>query len=166
MSLITPEQINSLLPQTQCTKCGFNGCKPYAEAIANHEAQINRCSPGGEETIQALATLLHQDPLPIAIDVLPTMPSSQAVIDEERCIGCALCLKACPVDAIIGARKLMHTVITDWCTGCELCIAPCPVDCISASLLNPNVLKILLWINKPCSKQLWSGLKVRKREEG
>ena len=131
MNSVNSDQINSLLPQTQCTKCGFNGCKPYAEAIATQEAEINRCSPGGEETIQAIASLLHQPIIPIAPDVLPTIPASQAFIDEERCIGCALCLKACPVDAILGARKLMHTVITDWCTGCELCIAPCPVDCIS-----------------------------------
>lgn len=124
-------QIDALLPQTQCTKCGFDGCLPYAEAIAQQQADINRCSPGGAATIQSLASLLHQSSLPLAADVLPSAPEQIAVINEEQCIGCALCLKACPVDAILGARKLMHTVITDWCTGCELCVARCPVDCIS-----------------------------------
>ena len=125
------ESINNLLPQTQCTKCGFNGCLPYAQAIAAGQAEINRCSPGGENTIQALAQLLGKKSLPLADDVIPTPIQQVAVINEKHCVGCTLCLKACPVDAIIGAGKMMHTVIADWCTGCDLCVARCPVDCIA-----------------------------------
>ena len=124
------QQIDALLPQTQCTKCGFAGCLPYAQAIASQQAKINRCSPGGEATIQALANLLSVPYVALATDVEDSPPNSLAMIDEARCIGCTLCLKACPVDAILGARQLMHTVITDWCTGCGLCLSPCPVDCI------------------------------------
>lgn len=130
MNTSLTEKIEALLPQTQCTKCGFNGCLPYAEAVAAQQADINRCSPGGSQTIHALANLLQKDPLPLATDVVPTLTEQVAVIKEENCIGCTLCIQACPVDAIIGAGKLMHTVLTAWCTGCELCIARCPVDCI------------------------------------
>lgn len=129
--MVSAQDIDALLPQTQCTKCGFNGCLPYAEAIAQGTAEINRCSPGGDATIHALSELLKQPATPLANDVLPSSTETIAVIDEERCIGCVLCIKACPVDAIIGAGKLMHTVISDWCTGCELCVPRCPVDCIS-----------------------------------
>ncbi|MFI4955491.1 MAG: RnfABCDGE type electron transport complex subunit B [Gammaproteobacteria bacterium] len=131
MNTSLTQKIEALLPQTQCTKCGFNGCLPYAEAIASQQTDINRCSPGGSITIQALADLLSKDPIPLAADVVPTLSEQIAVIKEEHCIGCTLCLKVCPVDAIIGAGKLMHTVLAEWCTGCELCIARCPVDCIS-----------------------------------
>lgn len=118
--------IDALLPQTQCGKCGHPGCQPYAEGIAAGEA-INKCPPGGTATLHALADLLQVPELPLA---LPATPAQIAVIREAECIGCTKCIQACPVDAIIGAAKLMHTVISDECSGCELCIAPCPVDCI------------------------------------
>jgi electron transport complex protein RnfB len=121
------DRINALLPQTQCGQCSYPGCKPYAEAIAGGEADINRCPPGGETVILALADLLGRDPLPLDGEEKPPMI---AVIDEQTCIGCTLCIQACPVDAILGAAKQMHTVITVECTGCELCLPPCPVDCI------------------------------------
>jgi Na+-translocating ferredoxin:NAD+ oxidoreductase subunit B len=125
------DQIDSILPQTQCGQCGFAGCRPYAEAIAAGEAEINRCPPGGEAGIQALADLLGRDPVPLDEEVgeEKTAPTV-AYIDEQVCIGCTLCLQACPVDAILGAAKQLHTVIESECTGCELCIEPCPVDCI------------------------------------
>lgn len=125
------DRIDALLPQTQCTKCGYDGCYPYATAIALDGAAINRCPPGGEDGIQALATLLDTAVLPPDPDCGMQQPLMLAVIDEEHCIGCTLCIQACPVDAIIGANKLMHTVIADRCTGCDLCVAPCPTDCIS-----------------------------------
>ncbi|NRB42623.1 MAG: electron transport complex subunit RsxB [Pseudomonadales bacterium] len=120
------DQINELLPQTQCGQCGFPGCKPYAEAIANGE-EINRCPPGGEATVQTLADLLDVEATPLdAVE----RPPSYAYIREDECIGCTKCIQACPMDAILGAAKQMHTVITDECTGCDLCVEPCPVDCI------------------------------------
>ncbi|MFO8046795.1 MAG: RnfABCDGE type electron transport complex subunit B [Halomonas sp.] len=128
MSRNTPliEAIDALLPQTQCGKCGFDGCLPYAEAIAEGEP-INRCPPGGEATLERLAGLTGQPFHPLAE---PAQSPLTAVIREAECIGCTKCLQACPVDAILGAAKRMHTVIVDECTGCELCVAPCPVDCI------------------------------------
>ncbi len=123
------DKINDLLPQTQCTQCTYPGCRPYAKAIANGEAPINLCPPGGEQTIQALADLLDVEVLPAPEDDGPKGPTV-AVIDEQTCIGCTLCIQACPVDAIVGAAKQMHTVIADECTGCDLCVTPCPVDCI------------------------------------
>ncbi|OLU23165.1 electron transporter RnfB [Pseudomonas sp. PA15(2017)] len=126
--------IDALLPQTQCGKCGHPGCLPYAEGIAGGEA-INKCPPGGTATIHALAELLQVPELPLA---LPPTPAQVAVIREAECIGCTKCIQACPVDAIVGAAKLMHTVIGDECTGCELCIAPCPVDCIDLITLSPG----------------------------
>jgi Na+-translocating ferredoxin:NAD+ oxidoreductase subunit B len=125
------DDIDALLPQTQCTRCGHNGCRPYSEAIANGSAQINQCPPGGSATIAALAGLLQREILPLNPDNGIEGPALVAVIDENRCIGCIKCLPPCPVDAIIGARKQTHTVIADVCTGCELCVAPCPVDCIT-----------------------------------
>lgn len=123
--------IDALLPQTQCTRCGYQGCRPYAEAIARGEAAINQCPPGGAATIAGLAALLRREALPLNPANGAEGPPLVAVIDEAACIGCVKCLPPCPVDAIIGARKQMHTVIAALCTGCELCIAPCPVDCIS-----------------------------------
>ncbi|HEV8444581.1 MAG TPA: RnfABCDGE type electron transport complex subunit B [Steroidobacteraceae bacterium] len=124
------DSIDDLLPQTQCTRCGYSGCRPYAEAIAQGEANINQCPPGGTETMLALADLTGRDPLPLnganGVEAAPAV----AFIDEARCIGCTRCLPPCPVDAIVGAPRLMHTVLVELCTGCELCIAPCPVDCI------------------------------------
>jgi len=130
------DQINRLLPQTQCTKCGYQGCKPYAEAIASGTAEINQCPPGGELGIQHLATLLNKPAL--ALNPANGVAQAQrltAVIDEAVCIGCTLCIQACPVDAIIGANQLMHTIITSACTGCDLCLPPCPVDCITIASL-------------------------------
>jgi electron transport complex protein RnfB len=122
--------IDAWLPQTQCTRCGYPRCRAYAEAIARGEADINQCPPGGDATIGALARLLGVAPRPLNPANGAYQPRMRAVIDEARCIGCRKCLDVCPVDAIIGARKLMHTVIAAECSGCELCLPPCPVDCI------------------------------------
>jgi electron transport complex protein RnfB len=123
-------RIDDLLPQTQCTRCGYAGCRPYAEAIAVGDAQINQCPPGGQITIDALAGLLDRPPLKLNPANGAEASAQVAFIDESRCIGCARCLPPCPVDAIVGASKFLHTVLAERCTGCELCIAPCPVDCI------------------------------------
>lgn len=132
------QRINALLPQTQCTKCGYQGCEPYAQAIALEAAPINRCPPGGDAGIIALATLLQQPVLELDTSCGAHQPLQVAVIDEQFCIGCTLCIQACPVDAIIGASKLMHTVLPEQCTGCDLCVAPCPVDCISMVPVSPQ----------------------------
>ena len=130
--------IDALLPQTQCTRCGYPGCLPYAEAIAAGDAPINQCPPGGGATISALSQLLGVPALPLnpanGVERAPLV----AWIDETRCIGCARCLPPCPVDAIVGAPKFLHTVLTAHCTGCELCIAPCPVDCIELRPAAPD----------------------------
>lgn len=125
------EKIDAILPQTQCGQCGFPGCKPYATAIAKGEADINRCPPGGEDGVHKLAELLGVDFKPLNAELGAPKPKSVAVIDENLCIGCTLCIQACPVDAILGAAKHMHTILASECTGCELCVSPCPVDCIS-----------------------------------
>jgi len=124
------DAIDRILPQTQCTKCGYPACRPYARAIAAGEADINRCPPGGEAGIRALAALTGRPYAPLDPACGVEQPRRVAVIDEARCIGCTLCIVACPVDAIVGARKQMHTVIGELCTGCDLCLPPCPVDCI------------------------------------
>jgi electron transport complex protein RnfB len=132
------DKIDAVLPQTQCGQCGFPGCKPYAAAIAEGVADINLCPPGGEEGIQKLADLLGMDFKPFGGDSLPKA-KSVAFIDESTCIGCTLCIQACPVDAIAGAAKQLHTVIAVECTGCELCIPPCPVDCIIMKPITENI---------------------------
>lgn len=131
------EQINSLLPQTQCGQCGYPGCKPYAEAIAGGD-KINKCPPGGAATIQALADLLDVEVL--ALDAVEgEKPRMVAFIREAECIGCTKCIQACPVDAILGAAKQMHTVIASECTGCDLCVEPCPVDCIDMLVVGGSL---------------------------
>lgn len=124
------DRIDKLLPQTQCAQCGYPGCRPYAQAIASGNANIDQCPPGGAECIAELATLLDREIIPLNTEFGVQKPAAIAVIREAECIGCTLCIKACPVDAIVGSARLMHTVITDHCTGCELCLPPCPVDCI------------------------------------
>ena len=133
MSVIPPQsvlQIDALLPQTQCGRCGYGGCLPYAEAIAAGTAAINRCPPGGDQGIKQLAALLEREVLPLDPECGAETPRSVVRIEPEHCIGCTKCIQACPVDAIMGASKRMHTVIAELCTGCELCLPPCPVDCI------------------------------------
>jgi electron transport complex protein RnfB len=124
-------RIDDLLPQTQCRRCGFAGCAPYAKAIAAGEAEIDRCPPGGDATIAALARLLAREPRPLDPSRGEHAPLRIAKIVEADCIGCTLCIAACPVDAIIGARKRMHAVLSTLCSGCELCLPACPVDCIA-----------------------------------
>ncbi|MBB5206998.1 RnfABCDGE type electron transport complex subunit B [Chiayiivirga flava] len=131
------DRIDDLLPQTQCGQCGFGGCRPYAEALARAETDINRCPPGGVAGIAALARLLHRPMRALDPDCGVEQPTSVAVIDEAACIGCTKCIQACPVDAIVGASQRMHTVIAALCTGCELCLPPCPVDCISLHPVEP-----------------------------
>jgi electron transport complex protein RnfB len=124
------DRIDALLPQTQCTKCGYPGCRPYAEAIVRGKADINQCPPGGAAGVEKLAALLARETQPLNPANGIEQPLTAALIDEGLCIGCTLCIQACPVDAIVGAAKLMHTVLLEHCTGCELCVPPCPVDCI------------------------------------
>ena len=130
MTKTLADQIEDLLPQTQCTKCGYPACRPYAEAIARGEADINRCPPGGIEGVARLSALTGRPVIPINPANGIERPRPVAWIDENLCIGCTLCIQACPVDAILGAAKQMHTILPSLCTGCDLCVAPCPVDCI------------------------------------
>lgn len=130
MRRVDAAEIDALLPQTQCTRCGYAGCLPYARALADGTAQVNQCSPGGAALIRQLATLLDCEPLPLDPRRGFEAPVRLAWIDPQACIGCARCLPPCPVDAILGAQRLLHAVIASWCTGCELCLAACPVDCI------------------------------------
>jgi len=124
------DKIDAILPQTQCGQCGYPGCRPYATAIARDEADINCCPPGGEAGVAALADMMGKEVKPLQAENAKAETRTYVFIDEDRCIGCTKCIQACPVDAIVGAAKHMHTVIKDLCTGCDLCIPPCPVDCI------------------------------------
>lgn len=135
------DRIDKLLPQTQCEQCGYHGCRPYAEAIARGEAQIDQCPPGGAAGIRKLAELLGREPLPLNPANGVEKPRTLARIVEADCIGCTKCIQACPVDAIVGAAKTMHTVIADDCTGCELCVPACPVDCIVLEPMPPAQLE-------------------------
>jgi len=139
------DQIDAILPQQQCGKCNYPGCRPYAEAIANGDAEINQCPPGGEAGMLALANLLDREPKPLSVE-LSEPAKMVAVIEEKTCIGCTLCIQACPVDAILGGPKLMHTVIAQECTGCDLCVAPCPVDCIKM-IPVPQAVNTWKWPN-------------------
>jgi electron transport complex protein RnfB len=132
------DQLEDLLPQTQCTKCGYPACRPYAEAIADGSANYNQCPPGGIEGVARMAKLLGKPVIPINPVNGHERPRPVAVIDESLCIGCTLCIQACPVDAIVGAAKQMHTIVNDLCTGCDLCVAPCPVDCIAMVDVTPG----------------------------
>lgn len=136
------EKIDAILPQTQCGQCTYPGCKPYAVAIAKGEADINQCPPGGEEGIRKLADLLGREFKALSPEHGMEKPKAVALIDELTCIGCTLCIQACPVDAIVGAAKHMHTIIANQCTGCELCLPPCPVDCIR---MEPIAETIATW---------------------
>lgn len=130
------EKIDAILPQTQCGQCGYPGCRPYAEAISRGEADINLCPPGGAEGVRRLADLLGREVTPLSAE---EKPKQVAIIDEQRCIGCTLCIQACPVDAIVGAPKQMHTVVESLCTGCELCVKPCPVECIRMEVVGESI---------------------------
>ncbi len=136
------EAINAKLPQTQCAQCGHPGCRPYATAIVLDDAPINQCPPGGDALISELAEFLGKEAIPLDAERGISKPPQVALIDEPACIGCTLCILACPVDAIVGASRLMHTVISDQCTGCELCLPPCPVDCIE---LVPAKIPLSQW---------------------
>lgn len=148
------DEINNILPQTQCGQCGYPGCRPYAEAIANGEA-INKCPPGGEAGVQALADLLDLEPLPLDEEHGEAKKvTTVAFIREDECIGCTKCIQACPVDAILGAAKQMHTVISSECTGCDLCVEPCPVDCIDM-IAQEESLKTWHWqLPDPVSRRV------------
>jgi electron transport complex protein RnfB len=160
------EQINALLPQTQCGQCGFKGCRPYAEAIAAGLADINQCPPGGNDGISDLAELLGVAPKPLNPQFGEHKPKSVAFIIEQDCIGCVKCLAVCPVDAILGAAKQMHTVISSECTGCELCIAPCPVDCIVIQVLpNQYISKAEKYAFAQHAKQRYEARCARKVQE-
>jgi H+/Na+-translocating ferredoxin:NAD+ oxidoreductase subunit B len=134
------DRLDALLPQTQCARCGYPGCRPYAEALAAGAAGSDQCPPGGDATAAALAALLGQPARPVSSAFGREVPPRVAVIDEDVCIGCAKCLPACPVDAIVGAHHHLHTVIAAECSGCELCLPPCPVDCISMVEFEPALL--------------------------
>ena len=130
MNDLLAARLNALLPQTQCTRCGYPTCRDYANAMAQGTSDIDRCPPGGAEGVAALARLLGREPKPLDPTIGVEAPPVVAFIEEDICIGCTKCIQACPVDAIVGAAKRMHTIVAAECTGCELCIPPCPVDCI------------------------------------
>lgn len=165
MSRHLVDKIDALLPQTQCGLCGYGGCMPYAKALANKEAPINLCPPGGINTLQALGSLLNQDASPFLAEMTQkAKPLRQAVIREEACIGCTKCIKACPVDAIIGSAKQMHTVIASECTGCELCIAPCPVDCIDMVTIEEPPSEIMQKTKRDLARNRFNGREKRLKK--
>ena len=154
--MVSVKAIDALLPQTQCGECGYPGCLPYAQALAQGSAPIDRCPPGGVATMEALGQLLHVDPAPyVSIALERTRPPSLAVVREAECIGCTKCIQACPVDAIIGSGKLMHSVLADECTGCGLCVEPCPVDCIDMVEQEAPV------YNKDLARQRFNAREIR-----
>jgi len=159
------DQINALLPQTQCGQCGFKGCRPYAEAIAGGRAAINQCPPGGDEGVAALAQFLSVPVQPLNPAYGVHKPKQVAFIIEADCIGCVKCIAACPVDAILGAAKFMHTVIASECTGCELCVAPCPVDCIVMRPAPENAEKLSKREKSALAKRRYEARELRKTEE-
>jgi electron transport complex protein RnfB len=134
--MLLVDRIDAALPQTQCTRCGYPDCRTYAQAVASGEAEINQCPPGGDEGISRLSAITGQAVLPLSTEHGVDGPLTVAIIDEDWCIGCTLCMDACPTDAIVGTNKRMHTVIEPWCTGCELCIPVCPVDCIALAPIS------------------------------
>jgi len=139
LSAPTLAALDACLPQTQCQRCGYPNCEQYAQALLDNQTALNRCPPGGEATLMMLAELLHQPLLPLAPELMALPPHQPVAIIEAECIGCTLCIQACPVDAIIGAPKKMHTVLLDWCTGCALCLAACPVDCMHSQPAKQKV---------------------------
>ncbi|WP_333878072.1 RnfABCDGE type electron transport complex subunit B [Methylobacter sp.] len=159
------DQIDALLPQTQCGQCSFQGCRPYAEAIASGAADINQCPPGGDEGIRDLAGLLGVPAKPLNAEFGQHKLPSVAFIVEQDCIGCTKCIAACPVDAILGASKFMHTVIAAECTGCELCIAPCPVDCIVMQQAPPSCTEISRMQKSSQAKRRYDARCLRKEKE-
>ena len=164
MNAALVEEVDALLPQTQCTQCGFEGCGPYAEALEAGRAAINRCPPGGDTGIRRLAALLGRPYRPLDPECGVEQPRRVAFIDEAQCIGCTLCIQACPVDAILGAPKQMHTVLTDLCSGCVLCVAPCPVDCIA---MLPAAGADAVWdiARARAARQRFEARKVRQKRE-
>jgi electron transport complex protein RnfB len=146
------EDIDRVLPQTQCQSCGYKDCQSYAVAIARQSEKINRCAPGGNKVIEKLAMLMHRPLEEIAVDIRKSEPDTTAVINEEFCIGCALCISACPIDAIVGAPKRMHSVLNSICSGCGLCIPPCPTDCIELISLDAAIAKGKVATEKLISK--------------
>jgi Na+-translocating ferredoxin:NAD+ oxidoreductase subunit B len=159
------DQINAILPQTQCGQCGYKGCKPYAEAIVLGQADINQCPPGGDEGILELAELLGLKTKLLNPEFGEHKPRQVAFIVEEDCIGCVKCIAACPVDAILGAAKLMHTVIESECTGCELCVAPCPVDCIIMKPMNIQLSQEQKTVQKLTAMRRYEARNCRKENE-
>jgi H+/Na+-translocating ferredoxin:NAD+ oxidoreductase subunit B len=153
------DRIDALLPQTQCTKCGYEGCRPYAEAIVADMAGINQCPPGGSAGIVRLSELTGRPTIPLDAARGVEQPLRVAVIDESLCIGCTLCIQACPVDAIVGAVRRMHTVVPDWCNGCDLCVAPCPMDCIAMIPVEPE----RVWSDEDASNSRARYLARRRR---
>jgi electron transport complex protein RnfB len=156
-------RIDAILPQTQCAQCGYAGCMPYAQAIARGEAAINRCPPGGDALIRKIARLTARPYLGLDQSCGIDKPRQAALIDEARCIGCTLCIQACPVDAIVGAPKLMHTIIASECTGCELCLAPCPVDCITLEPAPWASLQLLLGAKKRAAERARNRFQARNQ---